>query len=395
VGPSAGTASIRAQLEPLDDSGSIPSFVSSWTSGTEFLTKAGCVDTTAPALHITSPTNGANFTHFRITISGTATDSGTGNGGIDSVRVNGQRAENDTADGNGTAQWSRTLNLNPGSNTITVVARDGSSNTNEATQSITVNYQPPSTSSDFSGDGKADIVLRNYSTGANEIWAMNGSTREQIVALPSATNLNWALEGAADFNQDGKLDLVWRNYGNGTNAIWLMDGTERIGVLNLPAAANLNWHLVGAGDFNSDTQPDLVWRNWSTGENAIWLMQGASRIGVVSLPAASNLDWKLEAVGDLNGDGQLDLIWRNYASGNNSAWLMEGTSRIGVVSLRSAANLAWALEGAADLDNDGHLDLLWRNTSNGSNAVWLMEGTTFLTSQPFDSQADLNWRICF
>jgi hypothetical protein len=40
-------------------------------------------------------------------------------------------------------------------------------------------------SADFNGDGKSDIVLRNYTTGQNALWLMNGTSVTSIVDLPA------------------------------------------------------------------------------------------------------------------------------------------------------------------------------------------------------------------
>ena len=101
------------------------------------LTPGTPTDTTPPTLTITSHTNGQTVSTATIIVKGTATDSGRGNSGISSVTVNAVRATGDTATGAGTANWSRTVALNPGANTITVIAKD--SKANSTTRSITVN----------------------------------------------------------------------------------------------------------------------------------------------------------------------------------------------------------------------------------------------------------------
>jgi peptidyl-Asp metalloendopeptidase len=108
-------------------------------------------DTTAPLVTITSHTNGQTVLSTSITISGTATDAARGDSGISSVTVNGVRASNDTATAANTAAWSRTLTLNSGVNTITIVARDNSPNQNSstATLSITVNIPVSVTASSY------------------------------------------------------------------------------------------------------------------------------------------------------------------------------------------------------------------------------------------------------
>ena len=91
-----------------------------------------------PAVTISSPANGAALTSPSLLVSGTATDSGLGNNGVSSVTVNGVSATGGTASGSGTADWSATITLTPGQNTITAVAYDTLNNTGQ--QQITVTY---------------------------------------------------------------------------------------------------------------------------------------------------------------------------------------------------------------------------------------------------------------
>jgi murein DD-endopeptidase MepM/ murein hydrolase activator NlpD len=102
-------------------------------------------DLTAPSLTISTPNDGQSVTTSSISVSGTATDANRGNSGITSVVVNGSRAANDTATGNNTAHWSKTITLSPGANNITVAATDGSITANTRQRTITVFLDPPPT----------------------------------------------------------------------------------------------------------------------------------------------------------------------------------------------------------------------------------------------------------
>ncbi|MBE0540207.1 MAG: hypothetical protein IH623_02375, partial [Verrucomicrobia bacterium] len=120
--------------------------VSGWGCGDILSFKTKTVpppDMTPPTVNINSPTSGQVFSSSPITVNGMATDSGRGNSGITSVTVNGVRASNDSAAGSGTANWSRTISLATGVNTITVVATDGAGN--PTSSSISVTYTPPDT----------------------------------------------------------------------------------------------------------------------------------------------------------------------------------------------------------------------------------------------------------
>ena len=100
-------------------------------------------DTTPPALTITSPVDGAVVTSSSLPVSGTASDNGYGNNGISSVTVNGASASGGTASGTATANWSATVTLVSGLNTITVVAKDTLNNSTNKVVSVT--YNPPDT----------------------------------------------------------------------------------------------------------------------------------------------------------------------------------------------------------------------------------------------------------
>jgi len=103
----------------------------------------GGTDTTGPLLTITSHMSGQTVFSPSITISGTATDAARGDNGISSVTVNGVRAGGDTASGIGIATWSRTLGLNSGANTITVVATDAGPSPNATTVTLLITVTIP------------------------------------------------------------------------------------------------------------------------------------------------------------------------------------------------------------------------------------------------------------
>jgi hypothetical protein len=100
-------------------------------------------DTTPPTLAIDFPPDGAVTASSMLTVMGPASDAGHGNNGISSVTVNGIPASGGTATGANTAQWSATITLSPGPNTITVVAKDGLNNSMQ--KQISVTYNAPAT----------------------------------------------------------------------------------------------------------------------------------------------------------------------------------------------------------------------------------------------------------
>ena len=185
------------------------------------------IDTIPPSLSITSHTDDQHVATPGINLTGTASDSGKGDKGISQVTVNGTRADNDTAAGSGTANWSKTITLTAGANSITITAYDNSTNHNQTTRTIHIYYDPSSPINkrqDFNHDGNPDFLWRNHTTGDVAIWLMNGTTLSSGVIVANVP-LDWDIAGTGDFNHDGQADILWRNHTTGDVAIWLMNGT--------------------------------------------------------------------------------------------------------------------------------------------------------------------------
>ncbi len=79
---------------------------------------------------------------------------------------------------------------------------------------------------DFNGDMHADILWRNTATGENYLYPMDG-----LAILPGEGYLRtvleqaWMVQGTGDYDGDGKADILWRNATTGENYIYPMDGT--------------------------------------------------------------------------------------------------------------------------------------------------------------------------
>lgn len=250
---------------------------------------------------------------------------------------------------------------------------------------------------DFDGDGRADILWRHGSTGANTLWLMDSTLRRSgSGAVPAISDVNWRVVGRGDFNNDGKADLLWRHSLDGRNTIWFMDGIGRLaGSGATVALADRNWQAVGVGDFNGDGKADILWRHAGTGANSIWLMDGLTRLsGSGSTTAIADLNWRVMGVGDFDGDGRADILWRHLGSGNNSLWIMDGLTKTASSGPTVAlADLRWKIAGTADFNGDGKSDILWRNTADGRNSLWLMSGLTRQSSTALQAVTDLNFKV--
>ena len=163
-----------------------------------------------------------------------------------------------------------------------------------------------------------------------------------IVNAPMAGARVWS-----DFDGDGKADILWRNISTGENYIWLMNGlsTASQGSVNFVDPAS-GWQVKGIGDFDGDGKADIVWRNSTSGENYLYPMDGTTiKPTRGSFRTVADLAWQIVAVGDYDGDGKADVLWRHATSGENYLYPMDGTAiKASEGYLRSVPQPNWQIQ---------------------------------------------------
>jgi len=197
------------------------------------------------------------------------------------------------------------------------------------------------TKNDFNGDGKGDILWRNYNDGRNAVWYMNYSGAgsagasldgfemmdieedpEQIEMFqgPMERRETFGKNVAKTYRSPMETEgiiirngvRIYSSPAEGENIVYEMEEYDfdrqepgdareiavmsgpadeeaivgiqalwRTGTAYLTTVTDTNWHIVGTGDFNRDKQIDILWRNPSTGANVVWLMNGATRTATV------------------------------------------------------------------------------------------------------------------
>ncbi|UBF30106.1 FG-GAP-like repeat-containing protein (plasmid) [Kovacikia minuta CCNUW1] len=189
-------------------------------------------------------------------------------------------------------------------------------------------------------DGNADVQLLDH-TGAVVQQSVNTGNLSENINLASldagiyylrvflgsgSSSANYTLGVQAQSSE--QTNIVWRNYSSGQNEIWEMNGVSLDSVAST-TVSNQNFKIEGIGDFNGDGSSDLLWHNASSGQVVIWLMNGITYSTAISLGTVSGADWKIAATDDFNGDGQSDILWRNTSTGNSNSgrtvlWQMNG-----------------------------------------------------------------------
>jgi hypothetical protein len=196
---------------------------------------------------------------------------------------------------------------------------------------IVTNYEVAGVA-DFNGDGRADILWRHVSNGNHLMWYMQGATimgngnAHQVGPTGTAAPA-WKVVGVGDMNGDGKADLLWRNSTTGAMLSWLMSGNSVIN--NYTAAYTVwgnvssDWTVKGLADVTGDGHADVIWYN-TNGTAAVWkIVDGQYNVG--SAIVTGNIpQWQIVGVRDFDGDKKADILWRHTGTGANTLYLLDG-----------------------------------------------------------------------
>lgn len=116
----------------------------------------------------------------------------------------------------------------------TMLSGDGS----PGAVSPSTNYEIVATG-DFDGDGKDDLLWRNSSSGTLYIWFLDGSSQASPPAyVLTEPNTTWVVNDAADCNGDGKADIIYYNTSTGRTWVYLMDGATKLSGAGSPGTVN-------------------------------------------------------------------------------------------------------------------------------------------------------------
>jgi ketosteroid isomerase-like protein len=200
---------------------------------------------------------------------------------------------------------------------------------------------------DFNKDGKRDFVW-HHSNGDVQMWFMNGYQRLDYQNLDPTLNIpdssGWVMQPSGDFNKDGNPDIWWHNSSSGAMQVWFMDGMTRLGYQDFASSLNFadstGWRIVTVNDFNQDGNPDILLNNATTGVTRIWYMNGMARTSIGDLDSSLNIvassGWRIISANDFNSDGRSDIVWW-HPFGAMQAWFMNGHARLGYQDFQSGS----------------------------------------------------------
>jgi elongation factor P hydroxylase len=128
---------------------------------------------------------------------------------------------------------------------------------------------------DMNGDGHMDLVLHNQSSGRSVVWFLENGVYQNYAAVHDI-NLatSWKIVGVADMDGDGHADLVYHNSSTGRAVVWFLENGvyknyAAVHDVNLPTS----WKIVGVKDVDNNGSPDLIFHNSSSGRAVVWFLE--------------------------------------------------------------------------------------------------------------------------
>lgn len=181
---------------------------------------------------------------------------------------------------------------------------------------------------DFTGDGYADLIVQDTTTGALFNYQLNSYVRIAQTRFLNSTGASlsvaqpYDIYTTGDFNADGKTDMVLKNSTTNSLYLWPMNGIIKSGGGGF-VPATTTAAVQGAGDFDGDGRTDLVFQNPTTSAVSIWYLGPTGSTGLnTTRTAAANLSPQLTdfsgqrvaGVTDFNGDGHPDILIEDVRS---------------------------------------------------------------------------------
>jgi peptidyl-Asp metalloendopeptidase len=251
---------------------------------------------------------------------------------------------------------------------------------------------------DFNGDGVVDLLWRNRKTG---LVFMTILSAEGTVAASGPVyhepNTAWRIVQTPDLDGDGKADLLYWNATTGQLFAVLMDGLTAGARGIVHTERDTEWRVAAVGDFaGSGKRNQLIYHHRASGQ--VYLMTVSVASGRFSqsgtlIHQEPDTAWKIMGAADFNGDGKTDLLWRNETTGDICGMLMTAGPLTFKAMVYPDPDPAWHIVAQGDYNGDGKADLLWRQRKSGQVLVMLMDGLAIAAQGVVYKEPNITWRV--
>jgi hypothetical protein len=149
---------------------------------------------------------------------------------------------------------------------------------------------------DFNGDGKADFLWQN-TNGDVAVWNTQSASSSgvSVTGQDLGPVPGWTFQGIGDFNGDGTADIIWRNSTTGDVALWLsQSGSSASFVGQDLGPLSTSWHLRDIVDLNGDGRSDIVWQN-NNGDYALWSSAPGAAVGFIGQDLGYVPGWTIQS----------------------------------------------------------------------------------------------------
>ncbi len=172
---------------------------------------------------------------------------------------------------------------------------------------------------DFTGDGKADIIVYNSSTAVSYLGTGAGDGGFSFQSLNWSAGYDVVATGDLDV-RDATTDVVLYRRSNGALSVGVSNGGG-FSYRSTTVAAGVTY--IRLADFTGDGKGDLFLYRAADGVSSLGIGDGTGGFAFSALTVGAG--YNLADVGDLNGDGKADLFLYNAANGNAVSGISNGT----------------------------------------------------------------------
>ena len=233
---------------------------------------------------------------------------------------------------------------------------------------------------DYNNDGFVDIYTTVWDGGGANSFLFKNDGKGHFVkttALPTQESIATMAVGWADLDNDGKADLVMSNY-SGDAHIFFNEGKDSFSELTKGVIVNTKMGATGIAfsDFNDDGFTDVFFSN--EGKQYLFINNGNRTFSLASNDVTLFSDLGRGCTwGDYDNDGDMDLFIASRNSYNSALFRNDGAGKFtDITKTAFGASVKGDYEGSnfVDIDNDGWLDLFVNAWTGTPNLVYMNNG---------------------